>query len=171
MKSKKANNAEKLLEATMLALQGKLELKENKVAESRVRTKSRAKKNESIDVNVDEKTNVSVEGNETVVDTEDATVVINKKDNFVPETSDGIIDTDLPSVESPAEETVWKIFRSLRKQKLYRSGQRILCICQSRQRRSRNIQPFLFQRCRRMCELYDALRRPPCHGRKQTCLL
>ena len=104
MKSKKANNAEKLLEATMLALQGKLELKENKVAESRVRTKSRAKKNESIDVNVDEKTNVSVEGNETVVDTEDATVVINKKDNFVPETSDGIIDTDLPSVESPAED-------------------------------------------------------------------
>ena len=105
MKSKKANNAEKLLEATMLALQGKLELKENKVAESRVRTKSRAKKNESIDVNVDEKTNVSVEGNETVVDTEDATVVINKKDNFVPETSNGIVDTNLPPVENLPIET------------------------------------------------------------------
>lgn len=104
MKSKKANNAEKLLEATMLALQGKLELKENKTVRPRVRTKSRAKKNESIDVNVDEKTNVSVEGNETVVDTEDATVVINKKDNFVPETSDGIIDTNLPSVEAPVED-------------------------------------------------------------------
>lgn len=89
------NRADKLVEATMLALQGKLELKENK------RVSRKTKKSEGIDVNVDDKTTVSVEGNETIVDTEDATVIVNKKeDEFIPETSD-----DLP-MEAPVEEPV-----------------------------------------------------------------
>lgn len=89
------NRADKLVEATILALQGKLELKENK------RVSRKTKKSEGIDVNVDDKTTVSVEGNETIVDTEDATVIVNKKeDEFIPETSD-----DLP-MEAPVEEPV-----------------------------------------------------------------
>ena len=79
------NRADKLVEATILALQGKLELKENK------RVSRKTKKSEGIDVNVDDKTTVSVEGNETIVDTEDATVIVNKKeDEFIPETSDDL---------------------------------------------------------------------------------
>lgn len=86
--------SDKLVEATMLALQGKLELKENRVSR-------KTKKSEGIDVNVDNTTTVSVEGNETIVDTEDATVIVSKKeDEFVPETSD-----DLP-MEAPVEEPV-----------------------------------------------------------------
>lgn len=89
------NRTDKLVEATILALQGKLELKENK------RVSGKTKKSEGIDVNVDDKTTVSVEGNETIVDTEDATVIVNKKeDEFIPETSD-----DLP-MEAPVEEPV-----------------------------------------------------------------
>ena len=89
------NRADKLVEATILALQGKLELKENK------RVSGKTKKSEGIDVNVDNTTTVSVEGNETIVDTEDATVIVNKKeDEFIPETSDDV------SVEAPVEEPV-----------------------------------------------------------------
>ena len=84
-----------LTEATMLALQGKLE-------ESKPATHRRSKKQENIDVNVDDKTAVSVIGNETIVDTEKATIIVDKKeDEFVPETSDGIVDdTSLP-MEAP----------------------------------------------------------------------
>lgn len=89
------NRTDKLVEATILALQGKLELKENK------RISRKTKKSEGIDVNVDNTTTVSVEGNETIVDTEDATVIVNKKeDEFIPETSDDV------SVEAPVEEPV-----------------------------------------------------------------
>lgn len=84
-----------LTEATMLALQGKLV--ENK-------RPTRKLKKENIDINVDDKTNVSVMNNETIVDTEDATIVVDKKeDEFVPETSDGVIDdTSLPT-EAPVD--------------------------------------------------------------------
>lgn len=133
--------SDKLVEATMLALQGKLELKENKsnnkradkfikdyfqhkydletlhnklaplfnskkdaveyLADNENRIKKELKKTEGIDVNVDNTTTVSVEGNETIVDTQDATVIVSKKeDEFVPETSD-----DLP-IEAPVEEPV-----------------------------------------------------------------
>ena len=90
-----------LTEATMLALQGKLE--ESVPATHR----KRSKKQENIDVNVDDKTAVSVIGNETIVDTEDATIIVDKKeDEFVPETSDGIVDdTSLP-MEAPEEDVV-----------------------------------------------------------------
>lgn len=86
-----------LTEATMLALQGKLEESKptlkKRVAETRV-NKRRLKK-ENIDVNVDDQTNVSVMGNETIVDTSDATVIVDKKeDEFTPE----------QSVEAPVEE-------------------------------------------------------------------
>jgi len=89
-----------LTEATMLALQGKLE-------ESKPATHRRSKKQENIDVNVDDKTAVSVIGNETIVDTEKATIIVDKKeDEFVPETSDGIVDdTSLP-MEAPDEDVV-----------------------------------------------------------------
>ena len=84
-----------LTEATMLALQGKLV--ENK-------RPARKLKKENIDINVDDKTNVSVMNNETIVDTEDATIIVDKKENeFVPETSDGVIDdTSLP-IEAPVD--------------------------------------------------------------------
>ena len=84
-----------LTEATMLALQGKLV--ENK-------RPARKLKKENIDINVDDKTNVSVMNNETIVDTEDATIIVDKKeDEFVPETSDGVIDdTSLP-IEAPVD--------------------------------------------------------------------
>ena len=161
------NKVDKLVEATMLALQGKLELKESKkYIEARSLTGSqkklikqyvkdgkkkswselirdleeindyetlnqdvrrmindielnekKTKKSESIDVNINERTMVSVEGNETIVDTEDATVIVSKKeDTFVPETSDDVAmdnpvvdaevapDTDV--VEVPADDTV-----------------------------------------------------------------
>ena len=62
-----------LTEATILALQGKLET---------TNMYSKRLKTESIDVNVDDTTNVSVENNETVVDTEDATIVVSKKDDL-----------------------------------------------------------------------------------------
>ena len=94
-----------LTEATMLALQGKLE--ENKttlkkrVAETKV---TKRLKTENIDVNVDDKTNVSVMGNETVVDTPDATIIVDKKDETC---VDCVDNTELPvevstdSVEVP----------------------------------------------------------------------
>lgn len=94
-----------LTEATMLALQGKLE--ENKttlkkrVAETKV---TKRLKTENIDVNVDDKTNVSVMGNETVVDTPDATIIVDKKNETC---VDCVDNTELPvevstdSVEVP----------------------------------------------------------------------
>jgi len=162
------NKVDKLVEATMLALQGKLELRENRLkSEARHLTagqkklirqyvkdgkkknwselirdleeindyetlnqdvkrfiddidleeSKKTKKSEGIDVNVDDKTTVSVEGNETIVDTEDATVIVNKKeDTFVPETSDDlsmenpIVDAETEPntdmVEVPANDTV-----------------------------------------------------------------
>ena len=88
-----------LTEATMLALQGKLE-ESKPVRQSRANRKL-TKKQENIDINVDEKTAVSVMGNETIVDTEDATIIVDKKeDEFEPETS-----TDLP-MEAPEEDVV-----------------------------------------------------------------
>ena len=87
-----------LTEATMLALQGKL-------VENRITKRPTKKlKKENIDINVDDKTNVSVMNNETIVDTEDATIIVDKKeDKFVPETSDGIVtDTSLP-MEAPVD--------------------------------------------------------------------
>lgn len=88
-----------LTEATMLALQGKLPVKENK---STKRTK-RLKK-ENIDINVDEKTNVSVIDNSTIVDTENATIIVDKKDDIdtveVPvDSNDTIIPEDLPETD------------------------------------------------------------------------
>lgn len=152
--------SDKLIEATILALQGKLVLNENKSKKSEARhliasqkklikqyAKDQAngkdpqwyklisdledindyetlnqdarrflddldldeckdKKQESIDVNIDEDTTVSVEGNETIVDTDNATVIVNKKeDEFVPETSDDV-ETTNDTVEIPTDDTV-----------------------------------------------------------------
>ena len=152
--------SDKLIEATMLALQGKLVLNENKSKKSEARhltasqkklikqyAKDQAngkdpqwyklisdledindyetlnqdarrflddldldeckdKKQESIDVNIDEDTTVSVEGNETIVDTDNATVIVNKKEGeFVPETSDDVGTTN-DTVEIPTDDTV-----------------------------------------------------------------
>lgn len=92
-----------LTEATMLALQGKLPMRESKAT----RKPRNIKKTEAIDVNVDDKTNVSVLDNETIVDTEEATIIVDKKqDSFVPETNDIIEpNPELPvdSVEVPIE--------------------------------------------------------------------
>ena len=88
-----------LTEATMLALQGKL-------VENKATTKRPTKrlKKENIDINVDDKTNVSVMNNETIVDTEDTTIIVDKKENeFVPETSDGIVDDTTLPMEAPVD--------------------------------------------------------------------
>lgn len=88
-----------LTEATMLALQGKL-------VENKTTTKRPTKrlKKENIDINVDDKTNVSVMDNETIVDTEEATIIVDKKENeFVPETSDGIVDDTTLPMEAPVD--------------------------------------------------------------------
>ena len=88
-----------LTEATMLALQGKL-------VENKATTKRPTKrlKKENIDINVDDKTNVSVMNNETIVDTEGATIIVDKKENeFVPETSDGIVDDTTLPMEAPVD--------------------------------------------------------------------
>lgn len=95
-----------LTEATMLALQGKLEESTVSVKRNTLKPKvnERKLKKENIDVNVDDKTNVSIMDKETIVDTDDATIIIDKKeDEFVPETSDGeILGTDT-SIEAPVE--------------------------------------------------------------------
>lgn len=168
--------SDKLVEATILALQGKLELKENKHRKVEARNltakqknmikqfvkdenagkdvqwyklitelekvndyetlnqdarrfkedcelecvdENKAVKTESIDVNVNDTTTVSVEGNETIVDTEDATVIVSKKeDEFIPETSDDLpaempettvdatVAPDTDTVEVPVDDTV-----------------------------------------------------------------
>lgn len=92
-----------LTEATMLALQGKLEESKpalkKRVAETRVNR--RRLKKENIDVNVDDQTNVSVMGNETIVDTPDATVIVDKKeDEFIPEQS---VEAPVDTIEVPVE--------------------------------------------------------------------
>lgn len=95
-----ASKKESLVEATILALQGKLKLDESKPT---------TKKVESVNVDIDAKTSVSVNDNETVVDTEDATVVVNTKETeIVPETPVDDITVDEPPVndELPTEDEV-----------------------------------------------------------------
>lgn len=151
--------SDKLVEATMLALQGKLELKENKSNNKRAdkfikdyfqhkydletlhnklaplfnskkdaveylvdnenRIKKELKKTEGIDVNVDDTTTVSVDSATTVVNTEDATIIIEEPAKE-PETSIEApadiptVEPELPvpvsdepeTIEVPAEDTV-----------------------------------------------------------------
>lgn len=92
------DRTDKLVEATMLALQGKLELKENKASR-----KAKTKKAESIDVNVDETTSVSVNDNTTVVDTADATIIIEEPKESIEEP---IADVPADTVELPLDDTV-----------------------------------------------------------------
>lgn len=106
------HKADKLVEATMLALQGKLELKETKKAPKKAPKKTK-KKTENIDINVDDKTTVAVDGNSTIVDTEYATVIVNKKEDILPAEApieEPIVDAPVaPSeeiVEIPADETI-----------------------------------------------------------------
>ena len=95
------NKTDKLVEATMLALQGKLPVKEARTS-SKFRPKKDVKKTESIDVNVNDDTTVSVEGNETIVNTDDATVIVTKKDDeFTPEVCDGEVTE--PVIDAPVE--------------------------------------------------------------------
>ena len=86
------NNRDSLVEATILALQGKLKLEENKTA-----------KKESVDVSVDDYGN-------TVVDTEEATVVVSDKQDttVVPEEDTEVVEIPVDSDETiiPEEEIV-----------------------------------------------------------------
>lgn len=86
------NNRDSLVEATILALQGKLKLEENKTA-----------KKESVDVSVDDYGN-------TVVDTEEATVVVSDKQDttVVPEEDTEVVEIPVESDETiiPEEEIV-----------------------------------------------------------------
>lgn len=92
------DRTDKLVEATMLALQGKLELKE-----SRASRKAKTKKAESIDVNVDETTSVSVNDNTTIVDTADATIMIEEPKESIEEP---VADVPVDTVEVPVDDTV-----------------------------------------------------------------
>lgn len=92
------DRTDKLVEATMLALQGKLELKENKASR-----KAKTKKTESIDVNVDETTSVSVDDNTTIVDTADATIIIEEPKESIEEP---VADVPVDTVEVPVDDTV-----------------------------------------------------------------
>lgn len=92
------DRTDKLVEATMLALQGKLELKE-----SRASRKAKTKKTESIDVNVDETTSVSVNDNTTIVDTADATIIIEEPKESIEEP---VADVPVDTVEVPVDDTV-----------------------------------------------------------------
>lgn len=99
------DRTDKLVEATMLALQGKLELKENKKSNKRAKTK----KFESIDVNVDETTAVSVDNGTTIVETDDATIMITEPQKQPEESIEA--PTDLPietpeTVEVPTDDTI-----------------------------------------------------------------
>ena len=143
------NKADKLVEATMLALQGKLELKENKssnkkadkfirdyfqhkfdletlhnkltplfnskkdaveyLADNESRIKKEIKKTEGIDVNIDEKTAVSVDDGMTVVETEDATIMITEPQKQPEESVEAPIDSPVEepeTVEVPVDDTV-----------------------------------------------------------------
>lgn len=92
------DRTDKLVEATMLALQGKLELKENRASR-----KAKTKKAESIDVNVDETTSVSVNDNTTIVDTADATIIIEEPKESIEEP---VADVPVDTVEVPVDDTV-----------------------------------------------------------------
>ena len=99
------DRTDKLVEATMLALQGKLELKENKKSNRR----AKAKKAESIDVNVDETTAVSVDNGTTVVETEDATIMITEPEKQPEESIEAPADLPIETpetVEVPADDTI-----------------------------------------------------------------
>lgn len=99
------DRTDKLVEATMLALQGKLELKENKKSNKRAKTK----KFESIDVNVDETTAVSVDNGTTVVETEDATIMITEPEKQPEESIEAPADLPIETpetVEVPTDDTI-----------------------------------------------------------------
>lgn len=99
------DRTDKLVEATMLALQGKLELKENKKSNRR----AKAKKAESIDVNVDETTAVSVDNGTTVVETEDATIMITEPEKQPEESIEAPADLPIETpetVEVPTDDTI-----------------------------------------------------------------
>lgn len=143
------NKADKLVEATMLALQGKLELKENKssnkkadkfirdyfqhkfdletlhnkltplfnskkdaveyLADNESRIKKEIKKTEGIDVNIDEKTAVSVDNGTTVVETEDATIMITEPEKQPEESIEAPADLPIETpetVEVPTDDTI-----------------------------------------------------------------
>lgn len=91
-----------LTEATMLALQGKLELKESAKRPSKV-----SKKTEAIDVNVDDTTSVSVDENTTVVETPEATVIITEPSEEIVAPEE-VITEPVETVEIPvdSEETI-----------------------------------------------------------------
>jgi len=143
------NKADKLVEATMLALQGKLELKESKssnkkadkfirdyfqhkfdletlhnkltplfnskkdaveyLADNESRIKKEIKKTEGIDVNIDEKTAVSVDNGTTVVETEDATIMITEPEKQPEESIEAPADLPIEepeTVEVPTDDTI-----------------------------------------------------------------
>lgn len=143
------NKADKLVEATMLALQGKLELKESKssnkkadkfirdyfqhkfdletlhnkltplfnskkdaveyLADNESRIKKEIKKTEGIDVNIDEKTAVSVNNGTTVVETEDATIMITEPEKQPEESIEAPADLPIEepeTVEVPTDDTI-----------------------------------------------------------------
>lgn len=87
------NNKLSLTEATMLALQGKLELNETKKLPRR-----QAKKTEDINVSVDD-------NNNTIVETDDATVIVTDKQDpiAIPEES---LATDVVEVPVEGDETI-----------------------------------------------------------------
>jgi hypothetical protein len=86
-----------LTEATMLALQGKLSLNESRLP------RKRAKKTENIDVNVDDKTSVSVSPDATIVETEEATIVVSEHTEEIAPVEDVIIPEDVVTIEEPVE--------------------------------------------------------------------
>lgn len=84
-----------LVEATVLALQGKLSLNENRARKT--------KKSEAIDINVNDNTSVSIADNETIVETDDATVIVDKKDNMNFDTSLPMDITNEETFDMPLE--------------------------------------------------------------------
>lgn len=86
-----------LTEATMLALQGKLDLKESRLP------RKRAKKTENIDVNVDDKTSVSVSEDVTVVETEEATIVVSEHNEEIAPVEDVAVPEEVIAIDEPVE--------------------------------------------------------------------
>lgn len=86
-----------LTEATMLALQGKLDLKESRLP------RKRAKKTENIDVNVDDKTSVSVSEDVTVVETEEATIVVSEHSEEIAPVEDVVVPEEVIAIDEPVE--------------------------------------------------------------------
>ena len=85
------NRKDKLLESTLLALQGKLTLKENK----QIKKESINKKEENVDVSVQD-------DGSTVVDTEDTTVIVQDKQNV----SEVIPEEEVIEVPVESDETI-----------------------------------------------------------------